>query len=138
MVPSASYSSSESPAAAKPGKKVKVNRRWNDEAVGDEAAALDYSGTANTVGVQNGSTANGRIHQGLQLTTTEVENLTKLRGTLREGFDELEVSSDEEYETSGSEEENDSKVNEKEVKVISMMLLSCADIAYCGRIFQLP
>lgn len=92
---------SESPAAAKPGKKVKVNRRWTDEAVGEEAAALDYSsgnGTAVT------SAASDRVKNGalsseeLKISANEAENLIKLRGTLQEGFDELEVSSDEEVE----------------------------------------
>ncbi|KAL5112231.1 hypothetical protein TcWFU_005894 [Taenia crassiceps] len=91
---------SESPVSVKPGKRVKANRRWTDEAVGAEAAALDYSGGGGAANsspgnpVHNGT--NAVVSQGLQLTASEVENLTKLRGTLREGFDELEVSSDEE------------------------------------------
>ncbi|KAL5968430.1 Signal recognition particle receptor subunit alpha [Taenia solium] len=108
---------SESPVSLKPGKKVKANRRWTDEAVGAEAAALDYSGgggaTNSSPGdpVHNGT--NAVVSQGLQLTASEVENLTKLRGTLRDGFDELEVSSDEEEYVDSSkegEEEQASKV----------------------------
>nr|CDS15347.1 signal recognition particle receptor subunit [Echinococcus granulosus] len=108
-------SPSESPVSAKPGKKVKMNRRWTDEAVGAEAAALDYSGGGGAANSSPGgfvcNGTNAVVSQGLQLTAIEVENLTKLRGTLREGFDELEISSDEEeYVESSDEKEQDSEV----------------------------
>lgn len=121
------FSSPESPVSVKPGKRVKANRRWTDEAVGAEAAALDYSGGGGAADSSPGDSvhndANAVVPQGLQLTATEVENLTKLRGTLREGFDELEVSSDEEEYVDSSEEgdeEQDSKANsrrENEIRV---------------------
>ncbi|VDK46181.1 unnamed protein product [Taenia asiatica] len=98
----------ESPVSLKPGKKVKANRRWTDEAVGAEAAALDYSGGGGAANSSSGDPVhngtNAVVPQGLQLTASEVENLTKLRGTLRDGFDELEVSSDEEEYVDSSEE----------------------------------
>ncbi|VDL18460.1 unnamed protein product [Hymenolepis diminuta] len=92
---------SESPAAAKPGKKVKMNRRWTDEAVGEEAAALDYSSGngAAVISAASDSVKNGALSsEELKISANEAENLIKLRGTLQEGFDELEVSSDEEVE----------------------------------------
>lgn len=91
---------SESPGAARPGKKVKLNRRWTDEAVGEEAAALDYSsgnGASVTSAVPN-TVKNSVSSEELKLSANEAENLIKLRGTLQEGFDELKVSSDEEVE----------------------------------------
>ncbi|KAM7540576.1 hypothetical protein Aperf_G00000020670 [Anoplocephala perfoliata] len=99
---------SGSPAPGKPGKKIKVNRRWNDEAVGEEAAALDYSsgtGANSAVSIPN-NTANKVASQELKLSAHEAEHLAKLRGTLQEGFDELEVSSDEEDESSLDNEDD--------------------------------
>uniref|UniRef100_A0A5K3EM39 SRP54 domain-containing protein n=1 Tax=Mesocestoides corti TaxID=53468 RepID=A0A5K3EM39_MESCO len=92
---------SDSPTCPKPGKKGKVNRRWTNEATGAEAAALDYSAGATSNGVSESENQNGGdkvIGQGLRLTASEAESLAKLRGTLQEGFDQLEVSSDENEE----------------------------------------
>uniref|UniRef100_A0A0X3Q3N9 SRP54-type proteins GTP-binding domain-containing protein n=1 Tax=Schistocephalus solidus TaxID=70667 RepID=A0A0X3Q3N9_SCHSO len=97
-------SPTESPSSAKPGKRVKELRRWDNTATGAEAAALDYS----TTKVNGNSTASGNdatTENELSLSPSEAKNLASLRGTLQEGFDELEVSSGEETEHESDDEE---------------------------------
>ncbi|VDN13059.1 unnamed protein product [Dibothriocephalus latus] len=90
-------SPTESPSSAKPGKRVKELRRWDNTATGAEAAALDYSATkanGNSTASGNGASAdNGNMPAGLALSASEAKNLASLRGTLQEGFDELENAS---------------------------------------------
>ncbi|KAL7062913.1 hypothetical protein AAHC03_0139 [Spirometra sp. Aus1] len=102
-------SPTDSPSSAKPGKRVKELRRWDNTATGAEAAALDYSATkvnGNST-VSGNDAANGGSHMpaGLALSASEAKNLASLRGTLQEGFDELEVSSGEETEDESNDEE---------------------------------
>ncbi len=110
------FSPSDSPASGKPGKKVKPNRRWDNAATGAEAAALDFSSGSASTATSNGNTAasnqgDSAGTQGLKLSASEAANLTRLRGTMQEGFDELEVSSDEE-----AEDESDGEQDSKEIK----------------------
>lgn len=85
-------------------KKGKANRRWDNAATGEEAAALDYSGGASITSSVPKSNTNS-MAEGLKLSASEAANLTKLRGTLQEGFDELQVSSDEENGEFSEDEE---------------------------------
>lgn len=79
-------SPSSSPIQKPNGKRVKESRKWDNSATGEEAAALDFSGT-NLAGSKSDNSE-------YIISTTEAEHLSRLRGTMKDELDEIEVSSD--------------------------------------------
>ncbi|TNN12161.1 Signal recognition particle receptor subunit alpha isoform 2 [Schistosoma japonicum] len=84
-----SKSPSSSPMQKPNGKRVKESRRWDNAATGEEAAALDFSGINHTE-----STGNHKADY--NFSATEIETLSRLRGTMKDDLDEVHVSSDDE------------------------------------------
>ncbi|CAH8837618.1 unnamed protein product [Trichobilharzia szidati] len=93
-----SKSPSASPIQKPNGKRVKESRRWDNTATGEEAAALDFSS----------GNMNGKEKAEYDFSTTEIETLSRLRGTMKDDLDEVHVSSDEDEDLEVLEiEEND-------------------------------
>ncbi|VDQ10199.1 unnamed protein product [Trichobilharzia regenti] len=92
------FSPSASPIQKPNGKRVKESRRWDNTATGEEAAALDFSS----------GNMNGKEKAEYDFSTTEIETLSRLRGTMKDDLDEVHVSSDEDEDLEVLEiEEND-------------------------------
>lgn len=114
---SPSDGSPASPATtAKPGRRVKVQRRWDNSAKGAEAIALDYSGAeaAAAAATARGETPNALNSDSLNLSPAEAARLALLKGSLQDGVEQLKVSSDEELEDDDDDEdklENGTQVN---------------------------
>ncbi|KAK4469186.1 hypothetical protein MN116_006569 [Schistosoma mekongi] len=84
-----SKSPSSSPMQKPNGKRVKESRRWDNAATGEEAAALDFSGINHTESI-------GNCKVDHNFSATEIETLSRLRGTMKDDLDEVYVSSDDE------------------------------------------
>lgn len=79
-------SPTSSPLSKPNGKRIKESRRWDNAATGEEAAALDFSGS--TGAEQN------KMDADYVLSTSEAATLSRLRGTMKDDLDEVQVSSD--------------------------------------------
>ncbi|VDO95444.1 unnamed protein product [Schistosoma mattheei] len=82
------------------GKKIKESRRWDNSATGEEAAALDFSS-------MNHTESTGNQKADYNFSATEIETLSRLRGTMKDDLDEVNVSS-------GDEDLDDLEVEENE------------------------
>ncbi|TGZ74071.1 hypothetical protein CRM22_001144 [Opisthorchis felineus] len=88
--PKESTSPTSSPLQKPNGKRIKESRRWDNAASGEEAAALDFSGS---IGAGENKGKADYI-----LSKSEAATLSRLRGTMKNDLDEVHVSSDEEEE----------------------------------------
>ncbi|CAH8492298.1 unnamed protein product [Schistosoma mattheei] len=93
-------SPSLSPMQKPNGKKIKESRRWDNSATGEEAAALDFSS-------MNHTESTGNQKADYNFSATEIETLSRLRGTMKDDLDEVNVSS-------GDEDLDDLEVEENE------------------------
>ncbi|CAH8502456.1 unnamed protein product [Schistosoma rodhaini] len=94
-------SPSLSPMQKPNGKKIKESRRWDNSATGEEAAALDFSG-------MNHTESTGNQKSDYNFSATEIETLSRLRGTMKDDLDEVNVSSGDEDVDSLELKENES------------------------------
>ncbi|CAH8473538.1 unnamed protein product [Schistosoma turkestanicum] len=100
-----SKSPSSSPMQKPNGKKIKESRRWDNAATGEEAAALDFSSMNNHT---ESSAKSQKVDY--NFSATEIETLSRLRGTMKDDLDEVDVSSDDE---DGLEMEENEQNNEQ-------------------------
>ncbi|KAF8571548.1 hypothetical protein P879_01182 [Paragonimus westermani] len=91
--PKESVSPTASPLQKPNGKRVKESRRWDNAATGEEAAALDFSTTSH-----GECGTNSRSDSGYVLSSSEAASLSRLRGTMGDDLDEVQVSSDDELD----------------------------------------
>ncbi|CAH8496774.1 unnamed protein product [Schistosoma guineensis] len=82
-------SPSLSPMQKPNGKKIKESRRWDNSATGEEAAALDFSS-------MNHTESTGNQKADYNFSAMEIETLSRLRGTMKDDLDEVNVSSGDE------------------------------------------
>ncbi|VDP89186.1 unnamed protein product, partial [Echinostoma caproni] len=104
-----------SPVQKPNGKRVKELRKWDNAATGEEAAALDFSSPPN-----NATNAVGAGDQkGYTISTAEATSLSRLRGTMKDELEEVQVSDEEfipEDEIDASKVANTNQVDAVEQK----------------------